>query len=152
MSAASVLLALGPWLGAVVLVLLLLAELTGTLIGRQHPLRILNHALTSGFYLLLAGILVQLGGGVAVIWWLLAVLAIAAVILALVRSRIAAPGAIARAQQDLPPRDSPEASVARREHRRARRRVRRASRPAIVEIAGTAILFLAAVALALVAG
>lgn len=147
MNPAMMLMALAPSLGGLLLGALTLVEIVRMVIGRKHPLRIAVHAGTSAFYLLLAGLLVPLGGAIAIIWWVLALATLAAGGGALARSRVAAPEAIAAAGRPLP-ETGPERSAARA----ARRRVRRASRPSLADMIVTGVLFAAAVVLALLAG
>lgn len=142
---------LAPYLGWGVLALLVLLQPVWILIGRQHPLRILNHALTGTFYLLLAGLLVPLAGAMTVIWWMLAALMIAAVVVALARSRVVSPGADAS-----PVRQATAGGAGSGREGRAgraeRRTVLRATRPSTPELVITGGLAVGAAALMLIAG
>ncbi|MCG7308937.1 hypothetical protein [Brachybacterium sp. ACRRE] len=152
MNVTALLLALAPYGTALLLTLLLVLELVHMLLGRRHPLRILDHVLSCGFFLLLAGLMVPIGGALTIVWWVFVALSLGAAILALARSRVAAPKAVSTAvtasPEVLPARGTPAAAEARRN----RRRLHRAARPSLLEVAITVALFAGAAALWLVAG
>lgn len=165
MSAGTLLLALAPYGAALLLALLLIIEVTQMLVGRQHPLRVLAHVLSCGFFLLLAGLLVPIGGVLTVIWWVFVALALGAAAVALARSRVVAAGAVnarggaeattavSRARSapenaQTPARGTPEAAAAGKR----RRRLRRATRPSVFELAISVVLFAGAVVLWILAG
>lgn len=148
MNVAGLLLALAPYGAALVLTLLLVLELVHMLLGRRHPLRILDHVLSCGFFLLLAGLMVPIGGALTIVWWVFVALSLGAAILALARSRVAASKAVSTPPEALPARGTPAAEEARRN----RRRLHRAMRPTTPEVAITVALFASAAALWLLAG
>jgi hypothetical protein len=157
MSVGTLLLALAPYGAALLLTLLLLVEIARMLVGRRHPVRILVHVLTCGFYLLLAGLLVPIGGALTVIWWVFVALPLIAAAVALARSRVVAAGAVG-AGADTARADEAEADTARAAavvpavDRSRRRRLRRATRPSVPELVTTVVLFAAAATLWLLAG
>ncbi|UEJ81180.1 hypothetical protein Bra3105_09920 [Brachybacterium halotolerans subsp. kimchii] len=148
MNVAALLLALAPYGAALLLTLLLVLELVHMLLGRRHPLRILDHVLSCGFFLLLAGLMVPIGGALTIVWWVFVALSLGAAILALARSRVAASKAVPTPPESLPARGTPAAAEARRN----RRRLHRAMRPTTPEVAITVALFAGAATLWLVAG
>lgn len=148
MNVYTLLLALAPYGAALLLALLLILELLHMLLGRRHPLRILDHVLSCGFFLLLAGLMVPIGGALTIVWWVFVALSLGAAAVALARSRAAAPTAVTAPGDALPARGTPGAATARRD----RRRLRRATRPSVLEVVITVALFAGAAALWLVAG
>ncbi|WP_152353766.1 hypothetical protein [Brachybacterium subflavum] len=148
MNVSSLLLALAPYGAALLLTLLLILELVHMLLGRRHPLRILDHVLSCGFFLLLAGLMVPIGGALTIVWWVFVALSLGAAAVALARSRIAAPTAVTARGDALPARGTPGAAAARRD----RRRLRRATRPSVLDVAITVALFAGAAVLWLVVG
>jgi hypothetical protein len=167
MSAGTLLLALAPYGAALLLALLLLVEIARMLVGRRHPVRILVHVLTCGFYLLLVGLLVPIGGVLTVIWWVFVALPLIAAAVALARSRVAAAMAggagagtartdeveVGTARGDEAEADTARtAAVVPAVDRTRRRRLRRATRPSVPELVTTVVLFAAAAILWLLAG
>ncbi|MBK0332311.1 hypothetical protein I8D64_12995 [Brachybacterium sp. MASK1Z-5] len=148
MNVAGLLLALAPYGAALLLTLLLILELVHMLLRRRHPLRILEHVLSCGLFLLLAGLMVPIGGALTIVWWVFVALSLGAAILALTRSRVAAPKAASTPPEALPARGTPAAAEARRN----RRRLHRATRPTTPEVAITVALFAGAATLWLLAG
>lgn len=148
MSSLTTFFALVPLLVLVGVGTLLLAEIIRLPIGRRHPLRVLYHALDCALYLALLALAVPLTGWMVIVWGGLLVAALAAMAVALARSRTASPESVAAAKSPLPPRGDPARRVARRE----RALVRRTSRPSWFELGCSAALVIAVLVVALLAG
>ena len=115
------------------------ATTTHYLMDRLAPLKVAVTRLAQG---------VPIGGALTIVWWVFVALSLGAAILALARSRVAASKAVSTPPEALPARGTPAAAEARRN----RRRLHRATRPTILEVAITVALFAGAAALWLLAG
>lgn len=148
MDIGTLLAALAPLMVVAFLAIALLGLLGSTAVGRLHPLRTLDTMLSAAFFLALITLAVPVAGPLAVAWW--AVLCAVAVvgIIALLRGRVASSEEQERAAAPLPPRGDPQRRAAHRD----RRRVRRATRPTMLQLGVSVLLVAAAVSTGIIAG